>query len=220
MSFRPPYAPGPHLEHRIAVACVLAALVLAGILIVKLLLPWLVGAALVAAGLWFWHRHQTQRKALHLLFYEQLEARQGRISVLEFAMVAQLTGAEARAFLDARAREFFANFEPTDTGDVLYTFHASGRQSTAAKGNSQPPLGINNGVEGSLHQQGYGREQDTVLQLSTAELAQRLDCVESELIGQRYRSTFKQWSRQRDPDSCGWGYDARGDRYFPLPKDL
>ena len=75
-------------------ACVLAGLVLAAIVVVK-------NFATLAGGgrgplAWrsgFWHRHQEQHRALHKLFYEQLEVRQGRISVLEFAMVAQLTGA-------------------------------------------------------------------------------------------------------------------------------
>ena len=56
MSFQPPYAPGPRLENRLAVACVLAGLVLAAIVVVKILLPWLVGAGAIGLAIWFWHR--------------------------------------------------------------------------------------------------------------------------------------------------------------------
>ncbi|MGF1569353.1 MAG: hypothetical protein ACFCVD_15010 [Nodosilinea sp.] len=115
-------SPGAGVEQRLAIALLLAAIVLAAVLLVHLLLPWLLLAALLGTGLWLWHRQQAQEKALHLLFYNHLTTHQGRISVLEFAIAAELTGAEARAFLDARAQEFFADFEPTDTGDVLYTF--------------------------------------------------------------------------------------------------
>jgi len=200
MLFRPPYPPGSHLENRLATACVIAGITLAAILVIKIFLPWLVGAGLVAIGVWFWRRHQAQRRALHLLFYDQLTARQGRISVLEFAMAAQLTGAEARTFLDARAQEFFANFEPTDGGDVLYTFHtpaATAGSATGARVGAKPPM----------------------LRLTSAALAQRLSCSEQELVAQRQDPGFNQWSRQRDPDSCGWAYDAGGDCYWPRAED-
>ena len=214
MSFRPPYDSGPRLENRLAVACILAGLVLGVVLLVKLLLPWLVGAGLVGAGLWFWHRHQVQRRALHMLFYEQLEARQGRISVLEFAMATQLTGAEARAFLDARAKEFFANFEPTDSGDVLYTFHAPVRRSGPEE---QPqPYKESQGARlpGSSTPLAGG---DGSLALTPAELARRLGCTEHELAQRQGHPGLYQWSRGKDPDGCGWAYDEKQDRYFPQP---
>ena len=225
MSFRPPSAPGPRLENRLAVALILAGLVLATMVIVRILLPWLVGAGLVGAGVWFWHRHQVQHRSLHLLFYEQLEARQGRISVLEFAMAAQLTGAEAREFLDARAREFFANFEPTDSGDVLYTFHASSPDPSAAAPNHPPgPATETSAPTADAHPSsklaGQDNPQGPSLRLTPVELSRRLGCSVDELTNQRHQPDFAQWSRQRDPDSCGWRYDEGRDCYSPLPKDL
>jgi hypothetical protein len=59
---------------------------------------------------------------LHTVFYDYLQASQGEVSALEFAMAAHVTGQQARAFLDARARDFWADFEPTPQGDVLYRF--------------------------------------------------------------------------------------------------
>jgi hypothetical protein len=54
-------------------------------------------------------------------------------------MAAHVTGQQARAFLDARARDFWADFEPTPQGDVLYRFpmrspaphHRTGRSQVA-----------------------------------------------------------------------------------------
>lgn len=214
MSFRPPYAPRPRIDNQLAVACLLAGLILVLVLVVRLLLPWLVVAGLVVAGFWCWRRQRAQQRGLHLLFYEQLAARQGRISVLEFAIAAQLTGTEARAFLDARAKEFFANFEPTDAGDVLYTFHTSTVQTSgmsssavtpgpAAPVPKPPPYGADAG-------------EDQALRLTAAELALRLGCPEYELTDRRHQPNFRHWSREQDPDSCGWTYDPGCDRYRPI----
>ncbi len=224
MSFRPPYDPGPRLENRLAVALILAGLTLAVIVIVRILLPWLVGAGLVGAGIWFWHRHQMQRRALHLQFYEHLAAHQGRISVLEFAMATQLTGSEARAFLDARAREFFANFEPTDSGDVLYTFHTPDydtQATTVSHGPNSGPVAQPTAAEfhpvyPPLPQ---SSPQDSRLHLTALELAWRLGCSVSELTIQGETPDFEQWSRQRDPDSCSWRYNRQNRCYSPGSQD-
>jgi hypothetical protein len=86
------------------------------------LLPWLLLLGLIGVGLWLWQRHRQQQQYLHTVFYDYLQASQGEVSALEFAMAAHVTGQQARAFLDARARDFWADFEPTPQGDVLYRF--------------------------------------------------------------------------------------------------
>jgi hypothetical protein len=201
------------------VACVLAGLVLAAIVVVKLLLPWLVGAGAIGLAIWFWHRHQEQHRALHRLFYEQLEVRQGRISALEFAMVAQLTGAEARNFLDARAREFFANFEPLETGDVLYTFHIPQRQASAATVTLSAEGDYVSAAAGSSWSSPDSDEGNAPLRLTPSDLARRLDCSETEIAARHNAPDFGQWSRQKDPDGCGWAYDAGCDHYSPLTQE-
>jgi len=216
MAFRPQPS-GPRLENQIVLAGGLTALVLVVLLVVRLLLPWLVGAGLVALGLWFWHRHQVHHRTLHRLFYDQLKVKGGRLSVLEFAMATGLTGAEARAFLDARAQEFWANFEPTHTGDVLYTFHTAPviPDETTAKPVSLPPDAADRLTQLSTS----GTDPKPLLRLTTAELAQRLGCPRAEILERRYRPTFSQWCRQQDPDSCGWRYRADWDRYSPWDND-
>ncbi|MDB9526546.1 hypothetical protein PN498_11140 [Oscillatoria sp. CS-180] len=106
------------------------------IFLLKLLLPWLVGGAVVW-GLWFcWQRHLDFQKRLYICFYDHLEMHQGRISALDFAMTAQISGPQARTFLDARAKDFFANFEPTNYGDVVYTFHRTTSYSASSASTS------------------------------------------------------------------------------------
>lgn len=100
-----------------AIACLLF------ILLIKLLLPWLMLLAGVGALGYGWRRHRQFQQRLYRCFYHCLEKSQGKISVLDFAITAHITGPQARAFLDARAQDFFAEFEPTAYGDILYTFH-------------------------------------------------------------------------------------------------
>ena len=94
----------------------------------------LVGAVLVVAlitapvvGIWWlWqHYHQERRNQesyLNSTFYQLLQKNFGRLSVLEFALKTNLTGLEAKQYLDQRAREFAANFEVTEDGEILYCF--------------------------------------------------------------------------------------------------
>jgi hypothetical protein len=172
----------------------LAGVTILSILVLRLLLPWLVIAGLAGAVLWLWRRQKAREYALHQVFYAELAANGGRISVLDFAIAAQITGSEARQFLDQRAKEFWGDFEPTAAGDVLYTFPAPQPRSPRTEPVSVASPGLS---------------------LDSAGLSQRLGCSEADLTHQRTTLTFPDWSRQRDPDGCGWRYDAGGDRYWP-----
>jgi len=109
-----------------------------------LLLP-LAALAVVLWGLylaWRWvDRQQAQTTAhdsaqqdrLNRTFYDLVQRHGGRISVLDFAMATNLDAPAARAFLDEKAQAFFADFEPTATGDVIYRFTSLGT------GPSSPP---------------------------------------------------------------------------------
>lgn len=184
--------PGAGFEYRLMVALALAAVILFGVLVVRLLLPWLLVGGLVGLALWDWQRRRARELALHQVFYAQIAAHQGRISVLDFAIAAQLTGSEARQFLDQRAKDFWGDFEPTPGGDVLYTFRSWSQTVVDPQAAA------------------------IALSLTAADLAQRLGCAEADLILNRTSATFSGWSRQRDPDSCGWRYDGAGDRYWPV----
>jgi hypothetical protein len=190
MPLRPFHSPGAGLEYSLLLALIMAGAALVTVLLIQLLLPWLLLGGLVGGALWYWRRRKAREKSLHQLFYAQIAAHQGRLSVLDFAIAAQITGREARQFLDQRAEEFWGDFEPTPPGDVLYTF----RSPNTAAAKAVTPL---------------------TLSLTTVDLAQRLGCVAVDVVNHHTQPHFWQWSRDRDPDGCGWRYDAERDRYWP-----
>jgi hypothetical protein len=77
--------------------------------------------------LWDGKRRQQQFQSGHLddLFYMLLRQNAGTITPLGLAMQSELSGTAAKAFLDDRAREFNANYEVTESGDILYVFDVS-----------------------------------------------------------------------------------------------
>lgn len=111
-----------HFHTRLGLGILVALAVLFLLLLLKLLLPWLLVMGVLIVGYVYWRRQRQFQQRLHQCFYDCLRSNQGRISVLDFAMTAQITGPEARAFLDARARDFCGEFEPLAHGDILYTF--------------------------------------------------------------------------------------------------
>lgn len=87
----------------------------------------LFGAGLVALGSWLTlqgqlHAGRTETNRLRGIFYRLLRNNQGQINVLRFSMEANISGAEAKAFLDERAREFNARFDVSEEGKISYYF--------------------------------------------------------------------------------------------------
>ncbi|MBW4558971.1 MAG: hypothetical protein KME59_24235 [Trichormus sp. ATA11-4-KO1] len=78
-------------------------------------------------GYMFWglrRRYQKQLSdRLDAIFYQLLRANNGKITVLQLAMEAKLTGKQAKQYLDQKSREFNASFEPSEQGDISYLFH-------------------------------------------------------------------------------------------------
>lgn len=88
----------------------------------------LVGVPLTGWGGWIFRGIAQQSKKetqlrLQSIFYRQIEQGKGQITVLRFAMEAQLPGKEAKHYLDEKAKEFQGSFEVTENGDVTYRFH-------------------------------------------------------------------------------------------------
>ncbi|MEM0981496.1 MAG: hypothetical protein AAGH78_14630 [Cyanobacteria bacterium P01_H01_bin.58] len=111
-----------HFHTRLGLGILAAIAVLLLLFLLKVLLPWLLVVVALGTGYVFWERQRQFQQRLHRCFYDCLRTHQGRISVLDFAMTAQITGPEARTFLDKRARDFCGEFEPLAHGDILYTF--------------------------------------------------------------------------------------------------
>ncbi|WP_249070661.1 hypothetical protein [Argonema antarcticum] len=86
------------------------------------------GIPAVAWGAWLargLYRQGKQEKydRLNSTFYRLIKESDGQFTVLRFAMEAQLPGKEAKKYLDEKAKEFQANFDVTETGDISYRFH-------------------------------------------------------------------------------------------------
>jgi ribosomal protein L7/L12 len=85
------------------------------------------GGGSMGGAVWLIRQHQQEqqqieRDRLYCLFFELLKTGQGHISILQFAMRAQLSSAAAKAFLDERSREFDATFEVSESGGISYVF--------------------------------------------------------------------------------------------------
>ncbi len=81
--------------------------------------------AVLGGGLLYQQRQQTskqERDRLLSVFYQLVQTNQGTMSVMDFALAAELSGDRAKAYLDAKAREFDANFQTTDSGALYYCF--------------------------------------------------------------------------------------------------
>ena len=87
------------------------------------------GIELIAAsgGGWIvWNLRQKHQKELKQnldsVFYQLVKVESGRITVLQLAMEAQISGEEARKYLDGKAKEFNASFEAREQGNISYLF--------------------------------------------------------------------------------------------------
>jgi hypothetical protein len=87
-----------------------------------------------AGGIWLWRATQKQskpskkeqlameQKRRQEVLYQLIQEKEGRFTLLEFAMAAELPGEEARDFLQAQAQAFGANFDVNEQGDIVYRF--------------------------------------------------------------------------------------------------
>ncbi|MBW4604142.1 MAG: hypothetical protein KME29_32385 [Calothrix sp. FI2-JRJ7] len=78
-----------------------------------------------AGGLLVWEMYQKDRKQrLHSVFYQLLNQNQGRITLMQFALEAQLTAGVAKQYLDEKAKDFGAAFNVSEDGQFYYCFHS------------------------------------------------------------------------------------------------
>jgi ribosomal protein L7/L12 len=79
----------------------------------------------IAIWLMFNNTRQSQkseRDRLQRVFFNLLRQGDGNINVLRFSMEANISGAEAKVYLDERAKEFNAAFNVSEEGRVFYYF--------------------------------------------------------------------------------------------------
>ena len=85
------------------------------------------GVSLTAVGVWygvdaFTQERRSRREHLQRTFYAMVEAHNGEFSLLQYAKTADISGQQARAYLDERAQEFNATFEVDMDGGIIYRF--------------------------------------------------------------------------------------------------
>ncbi|WP_019499211.1 hypothetical protein [Pseudanabaena sp. PCC 6802] len=93
----------------------------------------LLGVPPTSAGIWMIldARRQARVKQKHSLlqvestFLQMLKANAGSIATIDFALEAKLPLAEARQYLDRKARELNADFDVSENGGVKYRFPLS-----------------------------------------------------------------------------------------------
>jgi hypothetical protein len=65
---------------------------------------------------------KAEKQALREQFFQLLLAKQGRLSVLDYVATTRLEPAIARRYLDGWAKEFYAEFEVNERGEIYYLF--------------------------------------------------------------------------------------------------
>ncbi|XHX80472.1 MAG: hypothetical protein RBJ76_11245 [Stenomitos frigidus ULC029] len=158
---------------------------------------------------WFWQRHrrveQRRQKYWHTTFYRLLQEHHGRITLLDFAMTAEITAIAARSYLDSRAQEFAARFEVTEHGDVVYVF--SSLQFARLPSAS---LMVDTFTDDTT-------EVSTLPNsLTQTELAKRLGVTATTISRKKHLPLLSDWTQIRDPDGIGWSYAAQTQRFLPV----
>ena len=200
--------------------------------LIQILLPFMILAG-IGWGIYkvwqYWHQQQQQislnskeqQDRLTSTLYKLIQQHQGRVSILDFAMTAKISSTEAKNFLDEKAKEFFADFEPTDLGEVLYVFN------TLKNNNQAEMLNQAKIVEDPLTEEPepISFEELVILEesllnksisLNQADLASRLNLSSSSVGRKKFSPDFAQWSQARDPEGWAWYYDTDRKRFHPI----
>lgn len=188
----------------------------------EILLPL---AAIASIG-WMWRRYQQhlQKKfaLLNSVFYRVVQENQGRITVLDLAMKANLPGPEVQKYLHERAVEFSAHFEVTEQGGVLYYFDTAFSRGELRSHNqfaSQPLCIEISSLDGGVNSSFRPHPFFFQLSLTQVELAKRLNVHPTTVSKWKTKPGFPEWSRDKDPEAIAWNYDTATKRFAPHPSD-
>lgn len=67
----------------------------------------------------------TEHERLQNVLYQLIEAEDGRFTLVQFAIAANIPATEAKTFLTEQATAFNANFDVSQQGSVVYRFPVS-----------------------------------------------------------------------------------------------
>jgi hypothetical protein len=183
----------------------------------------------------YWQKTQNKQAQIHTIFYQLIQDNQGRITSLDLAMKANISGSEAQKYLEKQATEFAANFDVTDQGGIIYYFDtafckpaqsvdfleqssASMVEMTADSSIIQPTLSPESMVENGTHPVFW---QNAIFDgpITQTEIAKRLNVHPTTVSKWKTKSEFSQWSRSKDPSDIAWRYDSESKRFFPISSE-
>ena len=67
-------------------------------------------------------KQQEEEDRLRQVLFDLLESENGTVTVIKFAMKAQISGEVAKQYLDFYAEKYIATFEVDDLGNIYYQF--------------------------------------------------------------------------------------------------
>jgi hypothetical protein len=200
-----------------------------------LFVAWPVLLALVLVGicLRLWQNYQWQKwsQQVNPFFHQLIQETQGRVTALDLAMKANLSGAAAQRYLDTKAQEFGARaLDYQDKGKVYYFTTANTLGSIFD--DSEPSL--NDAPEASATSRKEAKPQESTGEefeepeeqptdeqraskaLIQSELARRLDVHSSTIYKRRSEPYFADWSQGRDPEGISWRFEPDSMLFFPI----
>lgn len=188
---------------------------------------WLILFGILSAlgGLWKYYEQKQQERQewLNMIFYQTLQKHQGKITTLDLAIAAKITGVEAQEFLQQRAQEFGAEFDVTDAGGILYCFTSINiaQPENNNSGYNQPwELSQSELVRASLPnspKQLSAQSSATKLSpLNQSQLAERLGVHSTTISKNKTKSDFISWTQKKDPAGIAWTYSPETKQFFPL----
>lgn len=192
--------------------------------LIQMLLPFIILAG-VGWGIYkfwqYWNHQQQQtnntykeqQDKLISVLYKLIQKHQGRISVLDFAMSAKVSSTEAKIFLDEKAKEFLAEFEPTDSGDVLYVFNTLKNEEPSGP---IPEVSYKKEIKSEIQTYNDACQIDKSVSLNQAALARRLNLSSSSIGRKKFSPDFAQWAQERDPEGWAWSYDVYRKCFHPV----
>lgn len=179
---------------------------------------WLIIFGILSAmgGLWKYYeqKQQQRQERLKVIFYQTLQEHQGRITTLDLAIAANITGVEAQEFLQQRAKEFGAEFDVTDAGGILFCFSSLTMPDAQSNtSGSNDPWRKLQGNQKQLPDQTPGSRLSP---LNQSQLAERLGVHATTISKNKTKGDFISWSRKKDPAGVAWTYSPETKEFFPL----
>lgn len=181
---------------------------------------WLIVFGLLSAmgGLWkYYEQKQEQRQErLNVIFYQTLQEHFGRITTLDLAIAANITGVEAQEFLQQRAKEFGAEFDVTDSGGILFCFTSLSMPDAQSANSQDNHRNFGLSLPKIPKQLPSQTSRSWLSPLNQSQLAERLGVHATTISKNKTKSDFISWSRKKDPAGVAWTYSPDTKEFFPL----